>query len=101
MPKKKITVIWLLPPTLDMSRLVTGSTPGIAISLPHRVCTHANDYSPGRFFAVNEVKMIVGHILLNYDIKLDDSKPVPDYWFPSFTSPSGPKVEICFRRRQL
>ena len=25
--------------------------------------------SPGRFFAVNEIKCMMGHILLNYDIK--------------------------------
>lgn len=30
--------------------------------------------SPGRFFAVTEVKTVLARILLNYDIKLSDEK---------------------------
>lgn len=56
-------------------------------------------FSPGRFLAITTVKTVVAYILLNYDMKLDASKPVPDYWLASFASPTDPKVEVYFRRR--
>ncbi len=33
--------------------------------------------SPGRFFAVNEVKALIAHIVVTYDIKFEDGKGVP------------------------
>ncbi len=30
-------------------------------------------YSPGRFFAADELKALVAYIIVNYDIKADDS----------------------------
>lgn len=30
-------------------------------------------YSPGRFFAADELKALLAHIVVNYDLKLDDS----------------------------
>lgn len=41
--------------------------------------THA---CPGRFFALNEVKLVVAHLLLNYDIEYQKERPdsVPLMW---------------------
>jgi hypothetical protein len=58
--------------------------------------------SPGRFFAVNEIKAMVAHILLNYDIKLPgDAKVVPPgRWFAGNRIPD-PKAEMMFRKRKV
>ncbi|KAF9270845.1 cytochrome P450 [Marasmius fiardii PR-910] len=58
--------------------------------------THA---CPGRFFAVNELKALVSHTLLNYDIKLDesDNKPKRNDFGRGVLANRG--VEILFRKR--
>jgi hypothetical protein len=33
--------------------------------------------SPGRLLAVNEVKTLLGHIIVTYDIKFEEGKGVP------------------------
>jgi len=33
--------------------------------------------SPGRFFAANEVKVLLAHLLVTYDMKLEEGKGVP------------------------
>lgn len=71
--------------------------------LPTRSALHSLHFdSPGRFFAVNEVKAAVSHILLNYDIKLpgDATKVLPGIWFAGSRSPD-PKAQILFRKRRL
>ena len=41
------------------------------------VTLHDLASSPGRFFAVNEVKALFAHIVANYDIKLEEGKGIP------------------------
>ncbi|KAK4107603.1 ent-kaurene oxidase [Canariomyces notabilis] len=41
---------------------------------------HGRNACPGRFFAANELKLILAHIVLNYDIKLLPSRP-RNMWF--------------------
>lgn len=57
---------------------------------------------PGRFFAVNEVKAMMAHIILNYDIKLPgDSREAPKgVWFAGSRSPHT-SAEILFKKRKL
>ncbi|KAJ2915158.1 hypothetical protein MD484_g5266, partial [Candolleomyces efflorescens] len=57
--------------------------------------------SPGRFLAVNEIKAMMAHIILNYDIKLPgDSKEVPaGQYFETGRSPA-PGAEVLLRRRK-
>lgn len=57
--------------------------------------------SPGRFFAINEVKAIVTHILLNHDLKLpgDVREPEPGFWFAGQRAPSH-GASIIFRKRR-
>ncbi|KAK0470513.1 cytochrome P450 [Armillaria novae-zelandiae] len=51
---------------------------------------------PGRFFAVNELKILMSHVLVNFDVKMDK---VPEAgWFLSdrFLNPDG---KVLFRKR--
>ncbi len=56
--------------------------------------------SPGRFFAANELKAMLGYIVLNYDLKLPTSGPRPEnLYFGSNVIPP-PVADILFRRRR-
>ncbi len=55
--------------------------------------------SPGRFFAVNEVKALLAHILVTYDIKLEDGKQVPSFLRIGTMRIPG-KADVMFRKRQ-
>ena len=57
-------------------------------------------YSPGRFFAANELKAMLAYIVLNYDLKAggDGSRPANIY-FASSVVPS-PTGTVLFRKRQ-
>jgi hypothetical protein len=63
----------------------------------------ADDYhiycSPGRFFAANELKAMLYHILLNYDVKMADGGGRPDdMWFGRSVLPDT-KAEVLFRKQ--
>lgn len=90
----------VLDPTFVLFGL--GRHAWYVIQLPLRPCLTKLVSSPGRFFAVNEVKAVVSHVLLNYDVKLpgDATQVMPGIWFASTRSPN-PKAEILFRKRRL
>lgn len=55
--------------------------------------------SPGRFFAVNEIKTMLAYVLLNYDVKMaNDGGPPSEVWFGTTVTPD-PKAEVMFRKR--
>ncbi|KAK7044805.1 cytochrome P450 [Favolaschia claudopus] len=54
---------------------------------------------PGRFFAVNEQKLIMAHILMNYDFKLKDGARPEDEWI-AIMGGANSKAEIMFRKRR-
>ena len=57
------------------------------------------DCSPGRFFAANELKAMMAHMLLTYDFKLEvDGVRPKDLHFASARIPNT-KAKILFRRR--
>ena len=58
-------------------------------------------YSPGRFFAANQLKAILAHIVVNYDLKIggDGERPA-NICFATNIIPN-PKGEILFRRRKI
>lgn len=41
---------------------------------------HGRNACPGRFFAANELKLMLAHLILNYDIEIQGSRP-PNMWF--------------------
>ena len=57
--------------------------------------------SPGRFFAANELKCMMAHIVHAYDVKLEGGAgeiPKPE-WFTYAISPNR-TAEVMFRKRQ-
>ena len=55
---------------------------------------------PGRFFAVNELKALIAHVLVTYDIKFQDDRRVPPE--PSWLGPGllpDETSKVMFRKR--
>ncbi|KAJ7717646.1 cytochrome P450 [Mycena maculata] len=53
---------------------------------------------PGRFFAVNEQKLIMAHVLVTYDFKLKDGVSAEDEWVWIVGS-ANKTAEIMFKKR--
>ncbi|KAI0732428.1 cytochrome P450 [Fomitopsis betulina] len=61
---------------------------------------HGKHACPGRFFAGNELKIIIAHILTNYDMKFEgDGTRPPNKWFGAAVLPDR-GAKVLFRRRQ-
>lgn len=74
------------------AHFVSPSAEHLAFGLGKHSC-------PGRFFAANEIKILLSHILLKYDIKpLDDYTPIVNK-FDVFLM-ADPTAKIAIRRRQ-
>ncbi|KAF8271107.1 cytochrome P450 [Lactarius quietus] len=61
--------------------------------------THVTYISPGRFFAVNEVKALLAHIVVTYDIKFEEGKQAPRSLVINSVRIPG-KANVMFRKRQ-
>ncbi|KAM6503786.1 Cytochrome P450 [Amanita muscaria] len=61
---------------------------------------HGRHACPGRFFAVNELKVMLAYVLLNYDIMMADGRGRPENW--QFGLHTGPNrtAKILFRKRR-
>ncbi len=53
-------------------------------------------YSPGRFFAVNELKALMSYVLMNFDVKMD--RVPSSMWFSANQFPNQ-SSKVLFRRR--
>ncbi|KAL2802403.1 cytochrome P450 [Aspergillus granulosus] len=50
---------------------------------------HGKDACPGRFFAAQEIKLLLAHILLHYDVRLEDSSGLPSpTWYDRSRQPN-------------
>ena len=58
-----------------------------------------NTISPGRFFAVNEIKLMLAFTLLRFDIKTKDGIRPPDWRLKWYILPNR-TAEILFRKRK-
>ncbi|KAI0434628.1 cytochrome P450 [Xylaria sp. FL1042] len=56
---------------------------------------------PGRFFAAQEIKLILSYLLLNYDIKLRDGESRPKPVVFMMTKSPRQTAEVLFRRRKV
>ncbi len=69
---------FLRPPTTSLSDM--DDTLGVffcfAFASTHRSYSYFS-ISPGRFFAVNEVKALLAHVVVTYDIKFEEGKQAP------------------------
>ncbi|KAF4493493.1 cytochrome P450 monooxygenase (lovA) [Fusarium agapanthi] len=54
---------------------------------------------PGRFFASNEIKLVLAHILINYDIRLKVGEDRPKAMAVVMAKAPSPDTELEFRRR--
>jgi cytochrome P450 len=54
---------------------------------------------PGRFFAANEVKALLAHILVTYDVKLEEGKRAPRTFIIDLMHVPE-KANVMFRKRQ-
>ncbi|KAK0230012.1 cytochrome P450 [Armillaria nabsnona] len=57
---------------------------------------HGRPACPGRFFAVNELKALMSHVLLNFDVKLD--KFPTSVWLSDIQMPNQ-SSKVLFRKR--
>ncbi|KAK0448924.1 cytochrome P450 [Desarmillaria tabescens] len=68
----------------------------VTTSLDYHLFGNGRFSCPGRFFAVNELKALMSHVLLNYDVKMDK---VPEAgWFLSDQFPNQ-SSKVLFRKR--
>ncbi|KAH7867756.1 cytochrome P450 [Lentinula edodes] len=78
-------------------------------SIKHQTISPGPDYitfgngrhaCPGRFFAVYEIKGLIAHILMSYDVKLETEGVIPPYeWHGPSMDPSS-TGEVLFRKRR-
>lgn len=56
---------------------------------------------PGRFFAANEMKMILIRLLIDYDIRLPEGKKKPERWTVDEMVFADPRAKIEIKRRDV
>ena len=56
-------------------------------------------FSPGRFFAVTELKSMLAHVILNYDVKLENGGPRPANMFIESSVVPDRNGRVMFRKR--
>jgi cytochrome P450 len=60
---------------------------------------HGRDACPGRFFAAQEIKLLLAHILLHYDVRLEHSSALPSpTWYDRSRQPNQ-TARVLFRAR--
>jgi hypothetical protein len=64
------------------------------------LCSWRHYGSPGRYFAANEMKTMLAHILVTYDVKLENEgvRP-PNECFATYILPNQ-TAKVMFRKRQ-
>ncbi|KZT72304.1 cytochrome P450 [Daedalea quercina L-15889] len=61
---------------------------------------HGKHACPGRFFAVNELKVMMAYIVLHYDVKFEGEKGKPENWSRwHLVLPAN--TNVLFRKRQV
>ncbi|EED18614.1 cytochrome P450 monooxygenase, putative [Talaromyces stipitatus ATCC 10500] len=81
------------PATEHMSHFVSTSPQHLAFGYGKNAC-------PGRFFAANEAKIALVHILLKYDFKLDETTPPPKVVKIGWMMASDSQAKLLVRRRK-
>ncbi|KAI0095013.1 cytochrome P450 [Irpex rosettiformis] len=71
----------------------------VATSVEYLSFGHGKHACPGRFFASSELKGIVAHLVLNYDMKLEREGVRPRNWDNAFVVVPSPLAKILFRKR--
>ncbi|KAG6919289.1 hypothetical protein DXG01_007421 [Tephrocybe rancida] len=73
----------------------------VALTNDYIVFGHGKHACPGRFFAVNELKALLAHTLLNFDVSIEENGTRPgNFWFGLSLIPD-PKASVLFRKRRF
>ena len=68
--------------------------------LPRPIAVTRISLSPGRFFAVNEIKALLAHIVITYDTKFEKGQQtLRSFHISSMRIPG--KANAMFRKRQM
>ncbi|EGN93634.1 hypothetical protein SERLA73DRAFT_189361 [Serpula lacrymans var. lacrymans S7.3] len=62
---------------------------------------HGRHACPGRFFAANELKAMLAHVVMTYDVKLEDEGVRPVNFIFNTASSPNPTAKVLFRKRAL
>jgi len=60
---------------------------------------HGKNACPGRFFATNELKSLVAHVVVTYDVKLEGDGTVPRTMYFGIAPAPDPLARVLFRKR--
>ncbi|KAF8844182.1 cytochrome P450 [Paxillus ammoniavirescens] len=60
---------------------------------------HGRHACPGRFFAANELQSMLAHVVLSYDIKLEDNATCPRSLHIGSAIAAHPTARVMFRKR--
>ena len=71
----------------------------VSTSPDHLGFGHGQHACPGRFFASNEAKVILIHLLLKYDWRLFEAAPLPQLHYYGFSIRADPATKMEYRRR--
>ena len=71
----------------------------VTTSPQHMGFSHGQHSCPGRFFAANETKILLCHLLLKYDIRLAQDSPTDSVAF-GFALIPNPGARLDIRRRK-
>ncbi|KAJ7148805.1 cytochrome P450 [Mycena crocata] len=72
-------------------QMVTPDTTYFSFGLGKHAC-------PGRFFAVNQLKVMLTHVFMHYDVKLEGDECPPSHWFGT-TCGANRTAKVLFKRR--
>lgn len=61
---------------------------------------HGNHACPGRFFAANEVQIVLTHLLLRYDIKYPEGETRPRNWYLAEFAAQNTRRKLLFKKRE-
>ncbi|KAF9486888.1 cytochrome P450 [Pleurotus eryngii] len=65
----------------------------------HLAFGHGRHACPGRFFAANELKAMLAHVVLNYDVRLEGDLP-GNRWF-GYAAVPNKDARVMFRKRKV
>lgn len=71
----------------------------VTTSNDHISFGHGKHACPGRFFASNEIKILLVHLLTKYDFKFPESQGKPKALEIGVSMAPNPKSEIMYKRR--
>lgn len=71
----------------------------VSLGLDYVVFGHGRHACPGRFLAVNQIKALLVHVLLNYDVAFENGTRPADRWY-AFVSMPDSSASVMFRKRR-